>query len=401
MGRTIGKSPKKPEATLDEVSDLIRQGNLSQLPSTLSVDLTKISKEQYWTLMELLRHHSFGGSLIKRQHEIENVVELRNLVNAGKFSDAESKLQNSKLAADPEGQLEKARILVFSGKYPETIALCLLCLAEPSLEMTTRGVMSQLAGHAFLEIGELKTSKAYLDSALDIATSVGNTNGQISAWLFLAKQAAFEGQFEEANFHAKNACETIIETNSNSRWLLGYVRTIAQIEAIKPGGTYARTLSLYFLGERMARFLGDSLYETRCRLEAALVSLKKMSDDEIDLLLNQARRESRFSESDLAVWISAIENGSLSEASPLTLKRLMHSSVSKNLDGEASGLFSDFIAKYGKASWAFDIATGLLIDFVKESYTAIAPDSPTARIIEALAESPNQKMKQEELFETN
>ena len=159
MGKTVAKPPKKAEATLDEISDLMRQGKLSQIPSTLSLDLNTISKEQYWTLMELLRHHPFGGSLIKRQHELENIVELRNLVNGGKLSDAESRLKGCETRQRSRSSIGESSYSCFSGRYSEAIALCLLCLAETGLEMTTRGVMSQLAGHAFLEVGELNTLK--------------------------------------------------------------------------------------------------------------------------------------------------------------------------------------------------------------------------------------------------
>ena len=202
----------------------------------------------------------------------------------------------------------------------------------------------------------------------------------------------------EARHYADSALQTIIKTNSNSRWLLGYVRTIAQIEAVLPGGDSKRILALYFLGERIARFLGDSLYEVRCA-SRAFVSLRKLDQREIRRLLEQARHEPRFSESDLADWVAAMENGNLSENPPLTLKKLMQSPASVNFEREASGLFSDLAAKYNNVSWVFDAATGLLVDFVKESYLPLAPDSPTARIIEVLTRSTDRRMKQDELFE--
>jgi tetratricopeptide (TPR) repeat protein len=383
-------------STLEEVRELIEKGDMDSVPSKIMIDLEKMTRDQFWVLIELARQRHFGHALIHRTFELDRgAAYLRNAVTAGRFDLANREMnsdENAAAVADPEISLEKARALVFQGRYEEALSIAIQAANHPKVELSSRGVLFQLMAHALMELGDLNRSKSYLEAALDIAVSVGNHLGKFSALLFLAKIEAFQNRENESSFLLNSVFDLLISQKMNLRWLLGYYRTRSHVRmasASLPGlESAAKDTQIAVM---IARTLGDQLFEARGLIECALM-LKDRTSERTLHSISFALEQNEIFESDLLTWIDTLRLGNLPLKPTYTLKRMFESAQNADVSLLKVKLWEE------SPAWCYDLSNGILIDFAGSAFRAVVSGSSAEKMILALLKA-NGTMTPKDLFE--
>jgi hypothetical protein len=383
------KNTFKPAITLEEFGEMLRRGDLSHVNGQITVDLETVTKADFHTLIDIVRHKSFGHDLLRRisyhleksDDEMSLIEALRSYNHNGDFQKTLELLMNRDISANYELVLEKARALVFLGRYKDVSDLLHPDVIEKAPVLNTQGVLFQLLGHARLEIGQIEEARSALMRSLDIAKTIGNKAGEISCHLFLSKYSCIKGDFQSSGSELNQTLRLLREIR-NFRWLLGYYRTLSHHQFMAGQSACFGTA---LTGALIARSLQDQNFFLKGILEF-LVMQKKFRVDFFseDPLFNEIINHPDIEKNeDLKRLRELAQTGAIqSETKSVSLiafEKSLQDYVSYNGEWECPSLKNAI-----NLNWIYDSANGVLLDLGNTLYEFLSADSPLARMITTL-----------------
>ena len=388
---------------LFDITKLVAEGNFSALPSRFIFDFEKVRPEDFVALIDLLRSRGFGHNVLENLQipEIMPLQKMKNLVHTGAFSKVLTDIEQiDPMKENSELAIEKARALVFTGRFQEALDCLTPHLSTGFVSTGSRGVAIQLMGHCQLELGDLNKATDNFEKALKIADTVGNTAGKLSAYLFLAKCKALEEDFIEANKNLSLALYCIKDEVQNFRWTLGYFRTASQVAFLSRD---TRSISLALAGALIAKQINDDHHYIKCLAEASLFikifhcKTPKL-DQEFSNLISEYPSDSN---SDLIQWIQAARGQIPQDPMGYSLFHFLKNLKFHNLDRvESDCALTDAHFKNLFASqWIYDMKSELFVCLKSGIHRSISKGSPIVKLLNLAKSNDNSEFNGQTLKE--
>jgi tetratricopeptide (TPR) repeat protein len=235
------QSGSKKPVTLKRFSTLLKDQPLNRLPSRVLVDLDTVSREELWSLIEVIKLRPGGHSLVQRMAVLDPL---------------------------PQQLPEKISTLLAEGHFQKAIETLLPLLQNSSLPFRLRGELLRLTGEAWMELGKTDQARTYFETALDHSSQMDDELGIFSSLLSLAKVTAISKQTAISISYFKRVAGILGQHRLNLSFYLGYYRCLAEAGIL----SRAKSFEILMLSCKMAQCLNEPVTEAKIRLEAGVLS---------------------------------------------------------------------------------------------------------------------------------
>jgi tetratricopeptide (TPR) repeat protein len=389
------ETTRKP-ITLKQFSARLKGEPLDRLPTRVLIDLDTVTREEFWSLIELMRIRPGGHQLIQRLVELgpSPSDHLKNLISIGKSSSAGKFIDSLEDVSDPNLILQKISLLLFDGRFLEALDLSFSLIEEPKLQLRERGLLMLFSGQALLEMGKIDQARIYLEAALDYSTQQGDVAGKFSSLLFLAKCAAWNGQSALSHSYLGKSVEILHRHSLNLRFYLDYYRCFAHVKTDSEAATQKSIAQVLLLTSRIAQYLSDPLSEGRGLVESGLICASSLNTAELSLVLQKIQKLHLPPHHDFDLWLDTFRGDAVREEKSYSLIRLCSRFRGVRNDTK----FLDNLKEVESAEWFYDPAARFLIDLVTGKVEILIKDSPHEKLLTQLTQN-NGVMGVEEVFE--
>jgi hypothetical protein len=387
------KGTTRRPITLKQFSMLLKEESLENLPNRLLIDLDAITREELWSLIELMRFKPNGQALIHRLVELgpSPSDHLKNLISIGKSSLAQEFVADLKLESDPQLVLQRISLLLFDGYFQKALDLSLSLTEDPRLPLSSRGMLMRFAGQALLEVGEVDRAKIYFEAALDLSVQMGDFAGRFSILLFLAKCAAAKNRSALSHSYLEKSADILHRHNLNLHFYLDYYRCLAHAR----GASQTKTVETLLLTSRMAQCLGDPLSEGQGYVEAGLVCGSSLGEADRGRLMERIQELGLPPHHDFDNWMAAFRGDEYTQGQSYGFNKILAHFQIPQPDFN----FREMFKLVDLAQWFYDPETNFFIDLVEGRVEALIKDSPSEKLLTQLTRN-NGTMTVEAIFES-